>query len=44
MSDIDVYISDLLSRKDLRRMAYKLRKLFGLENEMGTKYGETIPS
>ncbi len=71
VSDIGGYIADPLSRKDLRRMAYKLRKLFGFENkmdflivqvieflsnkgvfnleicsidEMGTKYGETIPS
>ncbi|MDY3007321.1 MULTISPECIES: ImmA/IrrE family metallo-endopeptidase [Anaerococcus] len=71
MSDIGGYIAAPLSRKDLRRMAYELRKLFGFENkldfpivqvieflsnkgvfnleicsidEMGTKYGETVPS
>lgn len=71
VSDIGGYIADPLSRKDIREMAYRLRKVFGFENElnfpivqvieflsnngvfnleictvdeMGTKYGETIPS
>ncbi|MDY6019174.1 MAG: ImmA/IrrE family metallo-endopeptidase [Anaerococcus sp.] len=69
--DIGGYIADPLSRKDIRKMAYRFRELFGFENEMyfpivqvieflsskgefnleictveemGTKYGETIPS
>ena len=71
VSDIGGYIAYPLSRKDIREMAYRFRKIFGLENEldfpivkviellsnngafnleictvdeMGTKYGETIPS
>lgn len=71
VSDIGGYIADPLSRKDIRKLAYRLRELFGFENEMdfpivqvieflsnkgefnleictvdemGTKYGETIPS
>ncbi len=71
VSNIGGYIADPLSRKDLREMAFRFRKIFGLENEldfpivkvieflsnngvfnleictvdeMGTKYGETIPS
>lgn len=71
VSDIGGYIADPLSRKDIRKMAYKFRELFGFENEMdfpivqvieflsnkgefnleictddemGIKYGETIPS
>lgn len=34
VSDIGGYIADPLSRKDLRRLAYKFRALFGLEDEM----------
>lgn len=71
MNDIDGYIAAPLSRKDIRKMANRLREIFGLEeamefpivkvmeflsnkrtlnleictvDEMGSKFGETIPS
>lgn len=34
MSDISGYIANPLSRKDLRKISYKFRKLFGFENKM----------
>lgn len=34
MSNINIYIADPLSRKDIREMAYCIRKKFNLENEI----------
>lgn len=34
VSDIGGYLADPLSRNDMREMAYRLRELFGFENEL----------
>lgn len=34
VSNIGGYIADPLSRKDIRKIAYRLRELFGFENEL----------